>query len=250
MKKFVAKALHPVGFFSVILIVAILLLAKRRQNVWSLRLCIAAGIYLIVMSMPLTAFLLLRPLELSAGPYASVKELRSQGVRVIVVLGSGNDNRNLTPADRVGVALPRVMEGLRLWKAIPECKLALSGMGFPKPAKRHELVTELPRQLGVPKEALLLETRSWDTNDEAKFFAGRLKNEPFALVTSAYHMVRATANFKMMDLQPIPAPCEFKTKTLPHPFFWFLPDAQALLGSQLAINEYLGLAWVYLIKKM
>jgi len=205
-----------------------------------------AGFLLFLMSCPITSLLLLYPLEKWAGEYADPSELRRIGVRFVVVLGGGASEEALTPADKVGWSLLRLMEGIRLWKRIPESKLALSGMGFPAKASNPSLMYELPQELGVPRDALVIEARAWDTEGEAYCFAGLVGKAPFALVTSAYHIPRAMACFKGIGLTPIAAPCEFMSKTTPPTYSWFLPDAGALFRSQLAIHEYLGLVWFHI----
>ena len=46
-------------------------------------------------------------------------------------------------------------------------------------------------QLGVPKQAIIMENASWDTEDEARLLRQRLDGRAFALVTSAIHMPRS-----------------------------------------------------------
>jgi len=201
------------------------------------------SIWLLVMSFPITGFLLMRPLEVEAGDYGKPSELAQKGVRYVVVLGGETVTGDSSPADRWRCTIPRVMEGVRLRNGIPGSILILSGGSSPGSQSQAEAMAALPRQLGVPKQFLILETRAWDTMDEANLFARVVSKGPFALVTSAIHMPRSMELFRNLGLNPIGCPCEFRTKRWPAVERWFLPDADGLLDSQEAIHEYLGRLW-------
>ena len=248
-KKILSSILQPVGLVLVLWLAGMVAWRRKLGSRMAYWFLLAAGILLLVMSFPITSFLLISPLEKQAGPYADIRALKEAEIRYIVVLGGGSGSDRLSPADRVGGGLFRVMEGTRIWQGIPETRLVLSGMGFPVGRTKAESMEALPRQLGVPKTALELETRAWDTRDEARFFSQLVGNDRFALVTSAYHIPRAMKDFEAMGLKPIPAPCEFKAHRLPEIYEWFLPDSDALRNVQLALHEYFGIMWLLLRNK-
>jgi len=68
-------------------------------------------------------------------------------------------------------------------------------------------------------------------------------SHPFILVTSAAHMPRAAGFFKKRGLQPIPAPTDFLNTRHRLDSDDLVPDATKLVRAQIAIYEYLGLAW-------
>lgn len=244
MKKAVSAAIYPLGVSLVLWIGGLILLRRKRNGRTGVLVILAGGVLLLVMSSPLTAYLLIRPLEISAGPYADAQTLCNKGVRFIVALGGGSGKNDLSAADRTGGGLFRVMEGVRLWRDMPDANLLLSGMGFPPGRTDPESMAALPTELGVPRNALILEARAWDTEDEARFFAEVVGQRPFALVTSAYHIPRAMRQFRNQGLNPVAAPCEFLADRPPPVYEWFLLDAGALQKTQLAIHEYLGLIWL------
>ncbi|MGO9569877.1 MAG: YdcF family protein [Desulfomonilaceae bacterium] len=234
-----------------------LLLCLTGATLWILRprrhigfvLVLSSSLLLLVMSLPLTGSLLLSSLELKAGEYAEPGELSRSGVKWIVVLGGDLRGGELSPADRVACSsLVRVMEGIRLWKGMPDSKLVLSGGTFSSRKMPTGLgMALLARELGVPQDAIVLESRSWDTDDEARLLKRVLGENRFALVTSAYHMRRSVLNFKRMGLDPIPAPADFMTKAgFQLDVGSFLPSPKALDLSQTAIHEYLGTSWLSL----
>ena len=105
------------------------------------------------------------------------------------------------------------MEGIRLWKSVPDSKLVLSGGTFsPRKMATGLGMALLARELGVPQDAIVLESRSWDTTDEARLLKPILGENKFALVTSAYHMRRAVLTFKRMGLDPNPRAGGFHDK--------------------------------------
>ena len=109
---------------------------------------------------------------------------------------------------------------------------------------------ELLRAWGVPEEAILLETESRNTDENALYSKRPLEAhglKHILLVTSALHMPRALALFRASGIDAVPAPTDFEVvdrgdRTL----MPWLPDAAALEGSTRAIKEYLGLGvyWI------
>jgi uncharacterized SAM-binding protein YcdF (DUF218 family) len=206
---------------------------------------IATGVVVLtVMSFPITAYLLTQAIEGQAGRYVDPGELRNKGVKYIVVLGAEFVTFERTPADRFGQGLPRLMEGIRLWKGIPGSVLVLSGGSAPGRSSEKDALADLPIELGIPREALILENRAMDTEDEARFFREILGKQPFALVTSAGHMSRAVRLFEMVGTKPVPCPCDFGSLSMPPGYSWFLPSSSALGDSQKVIHNYLGEVWL------
>jgi len=232
-----------------------LLLCGVGATLWALRpkrrvgfiMVLSGSMLLFAMSFPWTGAFFVRSLELKAGPYADPAELSRNGVKWIVVLGGDLRGGDLTPADRLAnSSLVRVMEGIRLWRGIPGSKLVLSGGTYTSLKMPTGLgMALLAQELGVPQTAIVLETHSWDTEDEARLLKPVLGANQFALVTSAYHMRRSVLHFKRMGLDPIPAPADFMTKDFqPRVVGRLLPSAKALDLSEIAIHEFLGTLWL------
>lgn len=246
LKKIVSSFVYPLGASVLLLFVGLAVWRiKRSCRAAMIFVCLGA-VLLLVMSFPMTSALLVKGIEKKAGSYADVGLLRSKHVRYIVVLGGAGRTPELTPADRTGPSIFRVMEGVRLWKSIPGSKLVLSGAGFGPEANSPELMKQLPLQLGVPEKSLIVKAQAWDTPQEAKLFSNLVGKEPFALVTSAYHMPRAMMLFQARGLQPIASPCEFKGRVSPPWYRWLVPSAEALADSTLVLHEYIGMVWAEL----
>ena len=259
LKKVVSRLCFPLGL-SLLLTLAGLLVwrAGRRRNQGELHeegrygpgrglgwgLVLAGWLVLLVCSLPLTAWLLLEPIERQAGDYADPAQLASAGVSRVVVLGGGVHQGSRTMFDRLksGTA-QRVFEGVRLWRALPGAQLVLSGGSYEPGAGEARAMAALARELGVPESALSLEVESWDTGEQAVMLKPMLGREPFALVTSAFHMRRALAMLRDQGMRPWPAPTDFTTRGFGFTYNTLLPQAGGLSISEAAIYEHLGWLW-------
>ena len=98
------------------------------------------------------------------------------------------------------------MEGIRLHRLLPGSKIVLTGgIGFDGPPEATTL-SRVAEELGVAKSDMVLEVESRDTKDHPLYVRHIVKEEPFILVTSAFHMPRAMRLFVKQGLAPIPAP--------------------------------------------
>ena len=243
-KKIIAVFLKPVG---------LVLLLWALGGYWWLRrpekrrgpiLVVLAGLVLLVLSMPVTGKYLMGTLETRAGPYAEPGQLKQAGVKYIVVLGGGQQQGELTPADRLGTSsVLRVLEGIRLWREIPEAKLIFSGGGYKTRVSEAQAMADLAVFLGIPREALILEKASWDTEDQARILAEKLNDKPFALVTSAVHMPRSLMVFRSLGTSPRPAPADFRSQTDGGFRYGLFLPGKGLDQSTSAIHEIIGMIW-------
>ena len=99
-------------------------------------------------------------------------------------------------------ALRRVVEGVRLYKAIPGSKLLFSGGRVFDPVPEAEVMAQIAVLLGVKPQDIMLEADSRDTAEEAEIIAKMMGREKFILVTSAAHMPRSMALFKSAACSP------------------------------------------------
>jgi uncharacterized SAM-binding protein YcdF (DUF218 family) len=163
----------------------------------------------------------------------------------IVVLGSGHTfDRRLPPAAQLSAsALPRVVEGVRLYRELPGVKLVVSGAPG-APVKHAEVMAAAARAFGVPAEDIVVDVSAWDTADEARAMKARIGPDAFLLVTSASHMQRAVLLFRKVGLDPIAAPTDHLGLDRSGLVIGdFLPNAGALWESDRATHEYLGILW-------
>jgi uncharacterized SAM-binding protein YcdF (DUF218 family) len=242
-KKIVSAFCYPVGTALLCWITGLIFWLFRPRSRVGFGLVTLGGVWLLIMSLPATGFFMLRSLEIHAGSYADPQVLARKNTRFVVVLGGDLRPGELTAPDRLAcTSLTRVMEGIRLWRGIPGSKLILSGGRYSRDVMSSaEGMAILARDLGVPAEAMVLESQSRDTREEARLLRPILGTQPFALVTSASHMMRSLMDFRKQGLEPIPAPADFEALQSNLGFSTFVPNSHSLVRSQNAIHEYLGM---------
>jgi uncharacterized SAM-binding protein YcdF (DUF218 family) len=255
IKKIVALFLYPVGLCLGIFILGLFCLwATRRQRLGKVLVTLGT-VLLLLFSTSLISLGLLVPLE-QRYPALLHPETVSWGPKSppspkwIVVLGGGHVSDPRLPANSQisASALGRVVEGVRLHKAVPGSKLLLSGGAVFDPVPEAEVMGQIAVLLGVKSQDITLESNSRDTAEEAENIAKMIGREKFILVTSAAHMPRSMALFRRRGLQPIPAPADFRApNTQSSDPMRFFTGVGSLVQTQTAVHEYLGLAWAWLL---
>jgi uncharacterized SAM-binding protein YcdF (DUF218 family) len=154
---------------------------------------------------------------------------------VIVLLGG------IGPADRI-------VDTLRVYRAGKAPLIVISGGNQPWRAcavPEAESISDVLVGLGIPFSALILETQSRNTRENAVNTAAIFKAHGWRtglLVTSGAHMPRALAAFQKMGISLVPAATDIYAG--PPQFVSLLdllPDAKALARTTSAIKEMIGL---------
>jgi uncharacterized SAM-binding protein YcdF (DUF218 family) len=254
LKKIVSLCLSPLPLCLGTLVLGLWFLWGTRRPRLGKGLVTLGTALLLLLSVPGISMHSLIPLE-SRYPALLHPETVSWGQKNlsspkwIVVLGGGHVSDPRLPANSQisAAALSRVVEGVRLYKAVPGSKLLLSGGAVFDPVPEAEVMARIAIILGVNPQDLSLEKDSWDTAAEAEIIAKMIGPEKIILVTSAVHMPRAMALFRKRGLQPIPAPTDFQVREArgPVPGMVF-PRGSSLCEVETAAHEYLGLAWAWL----
>jgi len=186
---------------------------------------------------------LLGPLEREYPPLPENQPLPA--VKSIVVLGSDYSPHvgiSVTAAlDSDGFT--RIVEGVRLARKYSSgVRLLVSGgapAGHAPPAQGY---ADLAHDLGIESSSLVVSDQPQDTGAEAHAVVKLLGNQPFLLVTSAYHMPRAMRQMRLAGARPIPAPAGQLVNSSPR-VNWrgLLPNSAGLHKTERALHEYLGL---------
>jgi uncharacterized SAM-binding protein YcdF (DUF218 family) len=171
----------------------------------------------------------------------------------ILILGGGTEPE-LPPRPTVEVndAGDRVLYGAWLYR-LGKAPLVLCTGGGHEPHPEALDMADILQRMGVPKDAILLETKAMDTHDHALNLRTEFHQRGFKrilLVTSAMHMPRSVAVFKRgcPGVEFIPAPTDFRAPDDP-PRSWcyrlsrWVPTPLNLLTFSDASHEYMGMLY-------
>jgi uncharacterized SAM-binding protein YcdF (DUF218 family) len=204
---------------------------------WQKRFWTAALVYPLICTMP--------PLQevLTWALVQATPQSQPAKAEVIVVLGGGVSPEGIP----VSSSAERAQKAAELWKAGYAPLVLISG-GYTVIGPRTEAqsMAIILRGLGVPSKALILESNSLNTFDnavESQKFLLKRNVQKILLVTSRIHLLRSTLTFRKQGMKVIPIPAEQQ----PFQMDWNLAPtwerAQLLQGT---LNEYFGLLgyWV------
>ncbi len=202
-----------------------------------------------LLSMPFIANLLIKPLEDIAYKISQ----NNAKADLVVILGGGyyEGSPNLPLSQS---SFKRAIYGLMLSK---EHNIPILYNGTILESKNakftyQELNKSLKLDLKFAKNKIYqksfiiyFENRALNTKDNAKLAKeflekNHIQNAKIFLVTSAYHMLRATQIFKSLNLQVIPKATDFQTSS-EICYCNFFPSADGLRISYNALHEYVAL---------
>ncbi|MDR4462609.1 MAG: YdcF family protein [Nitrospirales bacterium] len=255
-KKIVASFFSPLSLCIEVMACGLLFLCFSRKQYIGKFLVTLGFMLLVISGYEGISGRIIRSLESQYPPINLSQVMSSRGgpntqgsVKWIVVLASGIAGDATLPYQlRVSHhSRVRLMEGIRLHRMLPGSKIILTGgTGF-EGAPEATTMSRVAEELGVSRADMVLEVESRDTKDHPLYVRDIVHDEPFILVTSAFHMPRAVRLFEKQGLFPIPAPTG---QWVPPMQFWslvnFFPSSAGVRLAELAYHEYMGLleAWV------
>ena len=190
------------------------------------------------------AEMLLRPLE-----YAYPLPQSASG-DVVIVLGGGSLADVPLPQGWSGQVTDgpaqRLLGAYILHRRSGLPVVASGGEVFRGNGAEAQIMRDLLVSLGMEPGKIVAEAKSLNTQQNAEFTARLLRQYGWqrpVLVTSAFHMRRAVAEFKRAGVVVTPYPVGYSVmrSNYWHVLSW-VPSADALYGTSLALKEYLGLA--------
>jgi uncharacterized SAM-binding protein YcdF (DUF218 family) len=241
-KKIIAAGLLPPGIFILLLCwLGWRLIRKKRRGTGLVLWLLALLIWGI--SIGPTASGLFRSLERGQ---TVPQPLRGD---VIVLLGGGlfDGAPDFSgPGSLPGDMMARLVTAVRVQRQLGVPIIVSGGVVYAGRSAEAPVIRRLLVDLGVPAEQVIMEDKSRDTEDNARFSKEILRRYGFAqplLLTSAYHMRRSLAAFQRVGVAVTPLPANFHAGTTRLIWADFLPDASAMAGSAKVLREYLGLGW-------
>ncbi|MBN1248747.1 MAG: YdcF family protein, partial [Anaerolineae bacterium] len=211
LSKFLPNFVYPAGLTSLLLIVALLL--RKRQRARTIVIALALGT-LWLGGNRLTSMILVRSLEWR---YPSLSHDPLPRADAIVVLGGGTQEQlPPRPFQEVGEAGDRMIYAAYLFREGVAPTIVVSGargpLSNPGGVPESEVMAQLLVFFGVPREAIILESTSMNTYENAIETLTLLEQRgltDIVLVTSAMHMPRSVAIFKKLELALTPAPTDY-----------------------------------------
>jgi len=206
----------------------------------------AAFALLWVMATPLTAQGLWRWLE---RPWAPLRPETMPTADAIVVLGGGRHPAPGPLRRTEWLDADRFFGGLDLFRARRAPLLVFTGgaialqPGLPTEGDVHR---QQALALGFPAKAMVVTPYVRNTAEEARAVAAQLpRGSRVLLVTSAFHMARASALFTRQGLEVVAYPVDFQARgawvgSVLKDFRYWLPTADGLESSSRALREMLG----------
>ena len=207
-----------------------------------------------------------------AGKADAASRVRAPGSTpfIVVLSGGASDDPELPETDRLtSSSALRVTEAVQIYRRLASSSPAAANArqalpkGKPDPVEAPRIILaggptvntvaeaipmqKLAESLGIPANAILLETGSDDTFSEAKDILPLVGHKPFILATSAFQMPRAVALFRHFGMHPVPAPANYLGQQNTTPLVMKVPPSLDALGqSAVAWHEHLGMFWEHL----
>ena len=145
-------------------------------------------------------------------------------------------------------AIDRVVQAARLYRAgkVQWILIAAGNLPWSRASRSEaEWIADLLIEWGIPRTALLLDTASRNTAENAAYARALMLQHGLRtglLVTSAGHMPRALALFQGVGIDVTPCATDLRAAgDQQGTVFYWLPDVTALELTTLAIREWLGI---------
>jgi uncharacterized SAM-binding protein YcdF (DUF218 family) len=245
---FFAKIL---GFFAIpsnllisLGLLGIVLMATRFARVGR-RLAVAILLVIAIAGLSPLGNALILPLEERFPPWDSSRGAPSG----IISLGGAIDTV-VSPA-RGEVALNEAAERLsaiaELARHYPEARIVFSGGSgrlIYSGASEAEFAARLFDSFGVAKESVILESKSRDTDENARFTKELVQPKPgerWLIVTSAHHMARAIGSFRAAGFPVEAFPVDYRTRGAVDLLRPFATLGDGLRRTDTAVREWVGL---------
>ncbi|NOY79683.1 MAG: YdcF family protein [Kiritimatiellaeota bacterium] len=152
---------------------------------------------------------------------------------VVLVLGGGVTDSGFPSSE----TLDRLERALEVWRRLPTAWFLLAEGGIGKYGTEERVRAYLER-CGLPKDRILLETKSLTTQQNIKFCLPILRRHQISqiiLVTNLRHMVRGRLVCRRYGLDPA------VVASYAPPSLVFCPSWRGLFHFSASLNEYVGL---------
>jgi uncharacterized SAM-binding protein YcdF (DUF218 family) len=239
LSKVLAFLLMPVTWLFILLIWSWLTKDADRKR----RLRIAAVVVLAIFS---NRFLLDRVMH--AWEVNAVAEPPKGSYDAIIVLGGVSSWDDQLQRIQFSRGSDRLMQAVALWRKGVAPKLVFTGgSGSVRHQEYREgvFVQQYLRSIGMPDSAMVFETKSRNTHENAAFTKPLLASDApggkYLLVTSAYHMRRSLGCFEKEGIHVVPYSTDRYSGPMRYDLdYLLLPDSAPLSDWEILMHEWFG----------
>ena len=235
LNKILPLLVSPIMFVIFLLILGILFKSKK--------ISLFAILILIFSSLPFISNKLISYLEIEYKPIL-VSDINKADAIVVLSGMLGVIKTKNGYKYEFGDAVDRFISGIDLFKNKKATFLVFTNgqlpwsVGMPE----GEYLRKIAIDFGISSESIILTEKVENTDQEAKAIKKLFpdKNARIILVTSAYHMNRATQVFKAADLNVTAYPVDFKNNSRNFTMMDLIPSADALSSTSYFVREIIG----------
>jgi uncharacterized SAM-binding protein YcdF (DUF218 family) len=240
----IANLILPPANCIILLILGLILLYTPYSKLGKLSLKLGT-LLLLLLSSPWFASLLMLPLQQTAA--LSVQNFHSDAQAIVVLGGGVMHNQAEFGSDSAGPAtLERLRYASQLYRTTQLPILVTGGKPEAGEAEGAVMQRELNQFFHTPVR--WVEANSNNSAENA-IYSWRILHaagiHKILLVTQTWHMPRAKAAFENAGFDVIAAPTGFNSPQALTALD-FIPDADALLYSRIALHELIGIVWYQL----
>ncbi len=240
LSKILYGLVSPLSWVVYALLVALVWRRYRRR---------ALGVALVVLLLISNDFLVSEALRWWEGSPVVLDHEPPFDVAIVLtggIVGEGSAHRN---HPSFGSSSDRLLQAFLLLKQGRVRQILISGgsgklFGPDLYPDEGQVAARFLRACGVDSAQIRLETRSRNTHENARFTAEMLKNSGikgrYLLVTTAFHMRRATACFRKAGLPVTPYPVDFRAGPAGWSAVHFWPTTDALDRFDRLVREWVG----------
>jgi len=237
--KILQSFLLPSVFVFILMLLGVILISLKKKRAGKIILILGVVLYYLFSITPVSDFLI----SLLENQYQYPTKEKIDSVDTLVVLSGGVRNRNLLLPSALGNStLFRLNESLKIYFYKEEKPLIIVSGTSPidRIEKESLFGAKFLESFNIPKEKIIWEVISGNTFQHAREVKKIVKEKPFLLITSAYHLPRAMKTFQKAGLSPIALPTDYQYENF-YTLLSFLPQAENLKKSNLAFHEFFGI---------
>lgn len=244
LSKILPLFVMPMSVVFILIVLALIFLRYDKRRTAAGILVLSLGV-LAVSSMPFVAGTLYRSIE-SHYPPVAFEDIPAGGCAIVL---GGAVGAPIAPrvTHEFNEAIDRVYLTARLYREGKAPLVIVTGGNQPwseSKTAEADLIRDVLMEWGVPKDVIFLEGSSRNTRENAMYSKNIINAtncESPLLVTSAAHMPRAVAAFKIVGVNVTPVSTDVRVVKQSVPSLMdFIPNAGALAMTSEAIREWIG----------